>query len=859
MTKEKKRTPAMQQYHDIKEKYPQGFLFFQMGDFYEMFGDDAVQASKLLGLTLTARNKGSDDPIPFAGVPIHAGERYLSELTKLGHTVVVCEQVSPAKKGTVVQRAVTRIVTPGTTLSESVLAEKEHNIIAAILEEKGQFALAWADTSTGGFWVRWCHNLEGLQGLLARLAPREVLLHKQLFSRDILQQTLQSLGTSISLQFSPKNPRKSLIDHFGEHALVGFGMNEELHLQEVAGMVLEYIVEMQQQSPQHIHTILVEREESSMHLDWQTIRNLELFSTSRDGSTSGSLLKVLDATKTAMGGRYLRHALLFPLTQQKAIQERLDQTEIFCQHPQLLQDIRRHLGNIHDIERVLGRLSLGRGNARDLVMLRTSLEEVLQTLQLVASQPTLAFTEETEKITVLYETLQQAIDDDPKQGIHEGGMIRSGFHTDLDALRSLQKDAKSLLIAYQEKEQAETGISTLKVKYTGVFGYFLEVSKSQLSKVPEHYIRKQSLVAAERYTTPELEELADKILHAEEKMVALELQLFEEIRAQTLVHSTSLQKLAAYIAELDFLSGNAAHALMASYTKPEIGTPHLAIVEGRHPVVESLLKQQRETFVANSTAMGQERFHLITGPNMAGKSTYLRQIALIAHMAHCGMYVPAKTAAIPLLDRIFTRIGAQDNLTAGQSTFMVEMQETAHILHYATDRSLIILDEIGRGTSTYDGLSIAWALMEFLHKKKALTLFATHYHELISVADALPQAANYSVAVSEQGAGILFLHAIIPGGASDSYGIDVAALAGIPQEVLASAKQHLRNLENGEPTMKKARQTDPNQLSFFQAPPPPARNPREEELLRAVRNTDPDRMTPREAHDLLYQLKDILS
>lgn len=857
MTETAKRTPAMQQYDAIKAQHPDGFLFFQMGDFFELFGEDAVRASKILGLTLTARDKHSENPMPFAGMPIHAGERYISELTRQGHKVVVCEQMTPTTKKGVIERAVTRIVTPGTTLSGSVLAAKELNVILAITEDKGHFAVAWADSSTGSFWTRHCSTLDSLSGLLSRLAPKEVLLAPRLFSRDAVETLLSQ--TEVGVSFSYTAPEDALTKHFGVHTLASFGLEREPQLHEAANMVLAYIIGTQMKQPAHITRVLVEQENASMQLDWQTIRNLELFATAREGQREGSLVDVLDETCTAMGGRYLRQALLFPLKDVAALRQRLAATEALTQKPTLLRELRQHLDQVHDIERLLGRLSLGRGNARDMVALRNSIEQSIYILQAsgdaVENAATLQYS--IPSLEELKTLLAKALLDDPKPILNEGGMIREGYNVELDELHHLQRDARSLLIDYQTREQERTNIP-LKVKSTGVFGYFIEVSKSHLAKVPPDYIRKQSLVGAERFTTPELKELEDRILHADERIMVLELRIFEELRTVVLEALSVLQPLALFLAELDFLCGNAACALARAYICPILTEDQtLHIEDGRHPVVEALLQKSGQSFVANDTRMQEERLHLITGPNMAGKSTYLRQVALICHMAHCGMFVPAKAATIPLLDRIFTRIGAQDNLARGQSTFMVEMQETAHILHYATDRSLIILDEIGRGTSTYDGLSIAWALMEHLHERGSMTLFATHYHELIAAVEKLPQATNFSVAVSEQGTGIIFLHSIVPGGAPDSYGIAVAALAGIPKEVLTSAKEHLAVLESGEKAVKPKRQPDPNQLSFLSIPATPTKNPNEEEILRHIRDLDPDRMSPREAQDFLYTLKDL--
>lgn len=860
----KKRTPAMEQYDRIKEQYPEGFLFFQMGDFFELFGEDAVRASQILGLTLTARDKHAPEPLPFAGVPMHAGEKYIAELTRQGHTVVVCEQITPAGKG-VVERAVTRVVTPGTTMSSAVLDEKANNNMVAVVEHKGTFGIAWADPSTGDFHTMECSDLTQTLATLARLAPREVLLGAECFSRDALIAEVSPYAASVHRSYTPGlSPRDVLLEHFGAHALAAFGIEDSPLLQQAAGMILAYIRETQLRSPRHITHLHREYPQNHMPLDWQTLRNLEIFATAREADRDGSLLAVLDETQTAMGGRFLRRELLAPSTDAGRITTRHDQTTHLVEAYSTTLALREALRGIYDMERLLGRLTMGRGNARDMLALGTSLRSTLAVADLLADVPDLVKTFDFGDRSTLHSLMEQievAIALDPPPVLQAGGLMRDGFHAELDHLRSLMRESKDHLLAYQQREQEKTGITTLKVKSTGAFGYFLEVSKSQVAKVPDTYLRKQSLVGAERYTTAELEELGERIASAESEAIALEYRLFETLREQVLAHTPLLRRTADTIALVDFLTMSAYLAQTKGYIRPILSTTGtLRIDDGRHPVVEDILHREGKQFVPNSTAMDEHsRLHLITGPNMAGKSTYLRQVALICHMAHCGLFVPAKYAEIPLLDRIFTRIGAQDNLTRGQSTFMVEMQEAAHIMHHATERSLIILDEIGRGTSTYDGLSLAWAITEYAHTKiGARTLFATHYHELIDVVEKLPAAANFSVAVSKQGTGVTFLHAIVPGGAPDSYGIDVAALAGMPADILAKAAEHLRDLETGTPSKAGSRKSDPNQLSIFTAPAAPVRDPAEEETLRTLRDMDPDRMTPREAQEALYRLKEIL-
>ncbi len=774
----------MEQYQEVKAKYPEAILFYRLGDFYEMFFEDAIEASALLQLTLTARNKG-DHKAPMCGIPYHAAQNYIAKLTRLGKKVAICEQLSDPNLPGIVKRDVVRIITPGTTLDENVLEQKTNNFVAAIVESDGRFGLASADLSTGHFQVTEIGNGKDFLVEMVRLHPVEAVVEPSF------------LGSAVMKKFDEARLSTFFFAH--ESASGTPAANPE---EAASALLMDYLKQTQKSDLPHIRDVQRYSTEDFMALDEATLKNLELLSTLRENGKEGSLLWVLDETITSMGGRYLRYVLTHPLLQKTVIEERLQAVRALVEKPNALEDIRSSLKNILDLERLLARLSLGHGNARDLLALKNSLKSVPVTRELLQGF-TAGLIQATAKdlhgLPDLADILERSIVDEPPLGVKEGDMIREGFNRELDEIKTISREGKGYIQSLQEQEIRRTGINSLKIRYNSVFGYYIEVSKANLHAVPQDYIRKQTLVNAERFITPELKVYEEKVLGAEEKIVALEYSIFNGLREKVVAEIECIQKLARALAQLDVLCSFAKTALIYGYCKPEIhDDASLSIVNGRHPVVEKMSANGR--FIPNDTSFdNKQKLLLVTGPNMGGKSTYLRQNALIVLMAHLGSFVPAERASIGLVDRIFTRVGASDNLVRGQSTFMVEMQETAYILNHATERSLIILDEVGRGTSTYDGMSIAWAIVEFLHDHVgAKTLFATHYHELISLADKLPNAANYSVAVREnEDEGVVFLYTIVPGGVDRSYGIEVAKLAGLPQDVVAKARQILVDLEEG--------------------------------------------------------------
>lgn len=775
-----KLTPMMKQYLSMKEKYPDSILFFRMGDFYEMFLDDALEASKLLQITLTSRNKG-DDKAPMCGVPYHSADGYIAKLTKLGKKVAICEQITDPSLPGLVERDVVRVVTPGTTIDDSVLDQKTNNFVLAVTFVNDEFSLAYADISTGEFKSTSVKNEKELYAEISRISPAEIILDELLSESDFGSKLKKNFE---SIFFFPFNSGQSATENATEFLMDYFRSTQKTALKHVAEPKSYEINEF-------------------MPLDEAILRNLELLQTMRENKREGSLLWVLDKTQTPMGGRLLKHILTHPLINKVEIDLRVNAVEALIKNYELHEDLILSLKNIMDMERLLARLSLGRGNARDLVGLKNSLNNVPAIKGLLSGNDSKLLENIKTNLDDLPDVrrlIENAINDEPPVSISDGGMIRDGFDAELDEYRSISKEGKNFIQNLQISEIEKTGINTLKVRYNKVFGYYIEVSKGQVDKVPENYIRKQTLVNAERYITPELKEFEEKILGAEDKIVAIEQRLFTEIREQVVSNLDRIQGTARQISLLDVICGFAAVAKQNNYCKPEVFEDgDIEIFEGRHPVVEKMSTDMR--FIPNDAVLSQdgERVLLITGPNMGGKSTYLRQTALITLMAQIGSFVPAKNAKIAICDRIFTRVGASDNLVKGQSTFMVEMQETSHILANATRRSLIILDEVGRGTSTYDGMSIAWAIFEYLHDKiKAKTLFATHYHELISLADKLGNAANYAVAVTEnEDEGVVFLYKVIRGGVDRSYGIEVAKLAGLPDELVRRANQILIDLEEG--------------------------------------------------------------
>ena len=821
----------MDQYRRIRRELPENtILFFRLGDFYEMFLDDAKEASRILDITLTKRHD-----IPMCGVPYHAVEGYLAQLVEAGKKVAICEQVEdPAAAKGIVKRAVTRIVTPGTILDEATLDRDRNNYLAGLVRDGDRFGLAMLDLSTGAFWLEESASAGALANNLARYAPQECIVAEAATDDDaispILGNTLKTVCEDWT--FERDNAEDVLLRHFKVHSLKGFGCeNAPLGLR-AAGAVLYYVSTELRRNLAHVRRIQVKNPDDYLWLDETTVMNLELvapLNPARQGPKA-TLLKVLDSTRTAMGARLLRDWIVRPLSDLSTINARLDAVGAFVSNRMLLNDIRGVLGDLRDLERIMSRLGSGGGNARDLRAVGESLDQLPRLKELLAGpasgiqEPIKMENEDThsqireacptiknpfqpleksiELLPTLGKMIDEAIDDEPAISTKDGGMIRRGFSADLDELRDAAGKGKQWLAEFQMAERERTGIKSLKVRYNKVFGYFIEITKSHLSMVPEEYTRKQTMTNAERFITPELKEYENKILGAQERAVTLELELFIQLRDEVVKEIDTIQRNARAVAEADVLAAFAENALTRHYVRPEMSEDDaLEIRDGRHAVVEQMPNAER--FVPNDTTLNciDHQLIIITGPNMAGKSTYIRQVALITIMAHIGSFVPASEAKIGLVDRVFTRVGASDDLARGRSTFMVEMQETANILNNATPKSLIVLDEIGRGTSTFDGISIAWSVAEFLCTNPAVrakTLFATHYHELTDLSLTMPGVQNANVLVKERGDQITFLRKIVPGSADKSYGIHVARLAGLPASVLNRANEILKNLEEGE-------------------------------------------------------------
>ncbi|HCW32164.1 MAG: mismatch repair protein MutS, DNA mismatch repair protein MutS protein [Candidatus Peregrinibacteria bacterium GW2011_GWE2_39_6] len=853
-------TPMMKQYFELKAQYPDCILFFRLGDFYELFAEDAKKGSKILGIVLTNRNG-----TPMCGVPYHSVEQYLAKLTTAGERVAICEQVSdPALPG-IVKREVIRVITPGTTFSESLLDNKANNYAVFIYPRKDYFGLAVIDITTGAFLVTELHGYDQLAIELQRLNPRECVLPQ--YNEDHHLRTLLRVFENCHLYFYSleKDAEQILKKHFSVVNFESFGIEKWVLGIQAAGYLLAYLKETQKTDLAHLNNLKSYTSAEYMLLDEATFRNLELVVTLRDQKKEGSLLGVLDYTQTAMGGRLLRHWLLRPLTNKGKIENRLEAVEALYNDDLRRDKLKGEIAEILDLERVLSRLSLDRGTPRDLVALKVSLQKIPVIKQELFSLLAVRFFEnlfsDFEDLPELIDLIERCIVDEPVLNIREGGFIKDGFDANLDELRLLSREGKGFIKQLQTREIERTGIQSLKVKYNRVFGYYIEISKSNLKNVPVDYMRKQTLVNAERFITPELKEYEEKVLTAEDKAKALEYELFKEVRLKVIANLGAIQENARAVALLDVVLSFAYVAKKNCYVKPELSDGSiLEILEGRHPVVENM--NVAGDFVPNDTYLDGDgqKIMLLTGPNMSGKSTLLRQVALIALMAHIGSYVPAKVARLGVLDRIFTRVGASDNLVKGQSTFMVEMQETANILNNATGKSLIILDEIGRGTSTYDGVSIAWAILEYLHDQVgAKTLFATHYHELIAVAERLSGAHNYCVAVHEDKEnGVVFLHKIQKGGIDKSYGIEVAKLAGLPREVIDKSQHILRDLEEG--VLEKGIQNQLKQEIFKeQKEMLKEREPRSlfNPTLERLKQIDVNHMTPLEALQVLAELKNL--
>jgi len=855
-------TPAMKQFHHFKAKHPDCILFLRMGDFYETFFDDAKTCSKVLGLTLTSRGKNGPDPVPLAGVPYHAVDGYLKKMLQAGYRVAVCEQVEDPKtaKG-VVKRDVVRIVTPGTLTDDMLLEDKKNNFLCAIhLDARGYAVVSWVDISTGHFFVQRVPERDLLDEL-QRLSPAECLLadrRGELFdaetrrlAADVGRFTHAIVTERPAWYFDPYQARQRLLQHFGAATLEGFGIGDsDQDLIPPAGAVLEYLNETQKTALGHIQSLRTISRRNFLQIDPTSLRSLEILQTIRSETHKGSLLACLDETLTGMGGRMFRNWLCMPLCDVEAIEARQDAVE-------KLAELRQRLANIADIERIAARISTFRAGPRDMLALAGTLEQmpVLRDL-LSGSEAELLRTlaEQCDSMDELAHLLKAAIDPDCPAHTRDGGFIRPGFSAELDRLRSISKDGQTWLRDYQKQQAERTGIANLKVGYNKVFGYYIEISHVSSDKVPPDYVRKQTIKNAERYITEALKEYENEVLTAQDRALELEQRLFEDVRQEAAGYVTRLQQLADTIAQCDCLASFAHVAARRKYVRPKITTDtRILIREGKHPVLAEALGA---AFVPNDIELGAGAgdIAVITGPNMSGKSTYIRQTALLTLMAQTGSFLPAKEAEIGLVDRIFTRVGASDELTRGQSTFMVEMTETANIVNNATSRSLVILDEVGRGTSTYDGLALAWAVTEHLATKVTCrTLFATHYHELTELAELFGNVRNWNVAVREWMDEVVFLHRILPGGTDKSYGVHVAKLAGIPKSILHRAQEILEELEStfareatGDRLAKhKTRQPEGDAL-FVQ---------KHKSVLDRLASIDLDNLTPIEAINLLHQIK----
>ncbi len=832
-------TPAMRQYAEVKGSHPDSILLFRMGDFYEMFFEDALTASKVLDITLTSRNKNSIDSVPLCGFPWHAASSYITKLIENGFKVAVCEQIEDPKlaKG-VVKRAVVRVVTPGLLLDDENLDAKANNYLAALHVAGGKYALAFVDISTGEFRVAESDDRELLIIQTAGLGIRELLVSEEMHDEGLITRITGDSREGRCLVnrypagfFGVRNAEAVFAGHFSEEKITAMALTDHPAASGAAGAALSYMIETQKDNLLHITTIDWLQSGDFVVIDGTAERNLELFSTIADGRKGNSLFHVIDETVTAPGARRLRWWLGHPLCDSRRIRKRLDAVSEIKEGHILRGALRTALKSVYDMERLGSRIAVGLANGRDLVALKRSFAVLPEIRALIAGCETTLLTEiydGIDEMPELRDLIERAVVDAPPFTIREGGVIREGFDHELDRLLAVTRDGKKWIAALEEKERRRTGINSLKVGFNSVFGYYIEITKANAATVPADYIRKQTLVNAERYINEELKGYEETVLHAQERLQEREYELFVDIRNRIALEIARIQKTAICIADLDALASLAETAELRRYCCPVVDDDEtIEIVDGRHPVVEKITGESG--FVPNDTLldMDRNRFHVITGPNMAGKSTFIRQTALIVLMAQAGSFVPAAKARIGVIDRIFTRIGAADNLALGQSTFMVEMTEVAEILRNATRRSLIILDEVGRGTSTFDGLSIAWAVAEYIHDAPSLgarTLFATHYHELTDLSATKEGVRNFNVAVREWGEKIIFLRKIIEGGANRSYGIQVARLAGVPEGVIARAREILLNLEKGEldeagmPRIargKRARRQNDNQLSLF--------------------------------------------
>ncbi|MDO4321597.1 MAG: DNA mismatch repair protein MutS [Lachnospiraceae bacterium] len=874
-------TPMMQQYMQTKEQYKDCILFYRLGDFYEMFFEDALTASKELEITLTGKDCGQEERAPMCGVPYHAVDGYLNKLVAKGYKVAICEQVEDPKQAKgIVKREVIRIVTPGTNLNTQALDETKNNYLMCIVYTADRYGISVADITTGEYLVTELDSERKLLDEITKFSPSEIICNHSFYVSGIdIEDMKERLGISIyaldSWYFDDAMCARVLMEHFHVSALEGLGISDYSCGVIASGALLKYLMETQKTSIANLTGLTPYSIGKYMILDSSTRRNLELCETLREKNKRGSLLWVLDKTKTAMGARLLRKYVEQPLIEKQAILDRLDAVEELKNNAITREELREYLNPVYDLERLISRISYQTANPRDMIAFKTSLSMLPHIKYLMKSlnAPLLKeLEEELDELADLHQLIDASIVEEPPIGIRDGGIIREGFHEEVDRLRNAKTEGKNWLAELEAKEREKTGIKNLKIKFNKVFGYYLEVTNSYKDLVPDYYTRKQTLANAERYITPELKELEDMILGAEDKLFSLEYGLYVDIRNQVADEILRIQQTARAVAGIDVFSSLALVAERNNYVKPSINEKGIIdIKNGRHPVVEKMIPN--DMFIANDTYLdnAKSRISIITGPNMAGKSTYMRQTALIVLMAQLGSFVPAQSARIGLVDRIFTRVGASDDLASGQSTFMVEMTEVANILRNATKNSLLILDEIGRGTSTFDGLSIAWAVVEHISNTKLLgakTLFATHYHELTELEGKLTGVNNYCIAVKEKGDDIVFLRKIIKGGADKSYGIQVAKLAGVPDSVIERAKELAEELTSADITVKvqeigneaqkakrpRAKKLDPvdmDQMSLFDTVS-------DSDVLKELQEIDVSNLTPIDALNTIYHLQNKL-
>ena len=872
-------SPMMQHYMETKKEYPDCILFYRLGDFYEMFFDDALTVSKELEITLTGKDCGLSERAPMCGVPFHAVDSYLYRLVQKGYKVAIAEQMEdPRQAKGLVKREVIRVVTPGTITSSQVLDETKNNYLMGIVYMDGIYGISTADISTGDFMVTEVDSDRELFDEINKFSPSEIICNNAFYmsgvDMDGLKNRYQVVISSLDSRFfGEESCRRILMEHFKVGALVGLGLEDYATGIIAAGAVMQYIYETQKSTLEHITTVTPYSTGQYMVIDTSTRRNLELVETMREKQKRGTLLWVLDKTKTAMGARLLRACIEQPLIHRDEIIRRQNAVEELNMNYISREEICEYLNPIYDLERLIGRISYKTANPRDLIAFRSSLEMLPYIKRILGefnSELLAELGRELDPLQDIFQLIGDAIVEDPPITVREGGIIKDGYNQEADKLRQAKTEGKNWLAELEAREKEKTGIKTLKVKFNKVFGYYFEVTNSFKDQVPDYYIRKQTLTNAERFTTDELKQLEDIIMGAEEKLVSLEYDLFCEVRDKIGAEVIRIQKTAKSIAGIDVFCSLSVVATRRNYVKPSINDKGvIQIKNGRHPVVEQMMRD--DMFVANDTFLdnGKNRLSVITGPNMAGKSTYMRQVALIVLMAQLGSFVPAQEADIGICDRIFTRVGASDDLASGQSTFMVEMTEVANILRNATRNSLLVLDEIGRGTSTFDGLSIAWAVIEHISNSKLLgakTLFATHYHELTELEGTIAGVKNYCIAVKEQGDDIVFLRKIVRGGADKSYGIQVAKLAGVPDSVIARAKEIAEELSDADITARakeiaeissnitqhkavpKPDEVDLQQLSFFDTV-------KDDDIIRELDSLELSTMTPLDAMNTLYRLQ----